>query len=289
MRLDWEPEKALEQQELPALLDSLRRRVQIGPDTAPAACPYLTPDEERCLGDMHELRDSRAVRRCPGSRIRTAADLHAAALQRCGADVDAARRGVDPVPDLVRTLRAVPGTEGLPRLLELLRDVTGPGAPARRYHLVIHGQCGTAKSHALLTLYFHALRQGQRALWTTWTEWREQAQRAESFDETQAAKALAWFAELDRADVVVLDDVLFVGWASPAERARVVSRLGAYLERRRGRTLLSTNLGADQIRADDALGERIWSRLTETRVLPDGAREPVRSIVLTGADQRGRR
>lgn len=282
--------KAMDPDALPGWLDRLRA---LAADAAPAAavqrrCEHLQPDEASCLGGAHELSGSRAVRICPAPRIRAAAAAHAAQLDRCGADAAAAARGEDPVPALVRALKPVAGTRDLPALRDMLREATAPGAARHRFHLGLHGSCGTGKSHALLTLYFLAIRQGLRAVWTSWMQWREQAQQAESFDEEQALKAAAWFDTAERADVVIIDDVLFVPWAAPAERTRVLSRLGGYLERRRGRTLLSANLGLKQLRAEEALGERIVSRLLETRVLPDGTRVPLCVLDLTGTDQRSR-
>lgn len=277
--------------ETEGLLAGLLGRVHVIPDDEEPTCPYLAHDEDRCLGDMHEIRGSRDVRRCAGDRIRTAARPIVGMLARYGADPEQTLAGVDPVPALLESLRPMPATTGFDRVHRMLREVTAHHAEARLYHVVIHGHVGTAKSHALLVLYFNAVRQGCKCVWTSWTDWREQAQRAESFDEAVASAALTWFNSVERADVVVIDDVLAVGWAFQAERSRVQSRLAQYLERRRGRALVSTNLSPAELRDEANLGERLWSRLSETRVVTNSLgqtlREPVRLLELRGTDQRG--
>lgn len=280
--------QAIHPDDMPSFLAGLRQRIHLVPDEA-RKCKYLRADEDECVGGMHHIAGTRTTRVCRGERLRSATMPLLEALSRCGFT---GQPGDDPVPALLAALRPEPATAGLDMLLELLRAVAQPTALLREYHVLIHGTVGTAKTHAMLTLYFDAIRKGARAVWTSWADWRDRSLSAERFDEREAGAAEGWFDVLERADVVVIDDLLFVPWAGGAERTRVCSRLGRFLEKRQGRTLISTNLDTQQLEDEAALGSRLVSRLTETRVLVrkgETRREPTRVLKLRGPDQRGRR
>jgi hypothetical protein len=265
-----------------------RRKADVGLDYQSAAdtkpCPALASDEGDCDGLSHSVPGAfRMGRRCRLATYKAERRRLTAQLALCGYDPswDCI---ADPVPGTLRNLLAADRhVDGLPDLLRALDALMRRG-PAAAGHVHLEGTVGTAKTHALLVLYFLVLWGGRKAAWLTSSDLRTTAADLRSFDEERAAAAGSRLMCWQRCQVLVLDDL---GDQLSEVRARspgstpMSALLQDLLNGTRARIFWSSNLSDQELSQHPDFGLRVVDRLTS-----DHLGVPPIPVLLSGASQR---
>jgi hypothetical protein len=250
-----------------ALTKTLRSLRSVDAVPAPQRCPALASDESECDGTTHWLAQPvrmSAVRRCQLERYRSERKRLVAQLALCGYQPswDSIE---DPVAPTLRNLLAADRhVEGLAGLLRALDALMRRG-PAAAGHVHLEGTVGTAKTHALLVLYFLVLWGGRSAAWLTSSEVRAVAAALRSFDEERVAAAGSRLMSWQRCQVLVLDDLgdqLSDVRARSAGSTPMSALLQDLLNGTRARLFWSSNLDERQLVDHPDFGLRVVDRLT---------------------------
>lgn len=256
------------------VLSWLRSRgLALPPPTSAPSCSLLRPGESACRGGWHELADG-TTRRCPIMACTTERRRLAGLLHGCGVPRSFDETQEDISEALLRRIDSRRNVEGLPNLLQVTREAMADPAGA---NTALVGSCGTAKTQALLAIYFAALRKGIKAQWRSARDLHELALRITSFDETERRRGhdvrRAWAA----AELLVLDDL---GDRRSDPRAPYS---GLLLDVLAGGAAVawSSNLDEAGLRAHDDVKDRAVSRL-----FGDRGDKPCRIVSLLGEDQR---
>lgn len=278
-------------QDTGALMADLARITQQLPDPAPlASCPALQPDEESCECDAHYLRGVLATRVCPLTWYKAARVNLSGALALCGygADLDCLTH---PVAELLRRkLELRPEVRGLDGLIELVDQALARGFRGQAGHLALIGTPGTAKTHALLTLYFAALWEGVPARWVESAKLARLAQARESRREDEHDAATTELRNLRAAKILFIDDLgdrITDQYAKVPGSTKYAALMLDLLNKYEGRVMWSSNLPIDPKAAGLKLtdhpdvGPRLLSRL-----LADHKEVPALGADLEGLDQR---
>lgn len=257
-----------------AVLAWLRSRgLALTPPSSGPRCALLRAEETDCRGGWHELADG-TTRRCPIMACTTERRRLAGLLQGCGIPRSFDETQEDISQALLRRIDGKRNVQGLPHLLKVTREAMADPAGA---NTALVGSCGTAKTQALLAIYFAALRQGVKAQWRSALDLRELALRITSFDGTERRRGhetrRAWAA----AELLVLDDL---GDRRSDPRAPYSGLLADVLAGGAA-VAWSSNLDEAGLRAHDDIKDRAVSRL-----FGDRGDKPCRIVSLIGEDQR---
>lgn len=252
-------------------------------------CPALQADEASCECDTHYLRDLRATRICPLTWYKAARQRLTGELALCGypASADALVRPV--AAELRKRLELRQEVSGLAGLIERVDQALARGFRGQFGHIALIGTPGTAKTHALLTLYFAALWEGVPARWVESAHLARLAQLRESRRDEEADQAAAELRNLRAAKILFIDDLgdrVTDTYAKTPGSSKYAALLLDLLNKYPGRVCWSSNLGADgkdgpQLADHPDVGPRILSRL-----LADHSGVPALGAKLTGLDQR---
>lgn len=246
-----------------------RRKADVGLNHQGAAdirpCPALASDEGECDGLNHSVPGAfRMGRRCRLATYKAERKRLTAQLALCGYDPswDCI---ADPVPATLRNLLAADRhVDGLPDLLRALDALMRRGAAAAG-HVHLEGTVGTAKTHALLVLYFLVLWGGRKAAWLTSSDLRTTAADLRSLDEERAAAAGSRLMCWQRCQVLVLDDLAYQlsdVRARSAGSTPMSALLQDLLNGTRARLFWSSNLDERQLVDHPDFGLRVVDRLT---------------------------
>lgn len=261
-----------------------------------AACPALRADEGKCWHGAHSLQGFNNWRTCPLVRYHAERQRLSAQLALCGygVNVDALARPI--APELGRLLDARRDVAGLEDLIAAIAAIIERG-PKASGHVALVGTVGTAKTHALLLLFFWARWNGVRAAWLTSSDLRELAQELRAFDEERQAAARGILKSWQAKHLLVFDDL---GDSLSDPRARepgssaVAALMQDLLNGSEARIFWSSNLGVrraddekknrkavDELRQHADLGPRVVDRLSA-----DHRGAPCIAVHLEGSSQR---
>lgn len=249
------------------------RGLALPPPAAARGCSLLRPGETDCRGGWHDLADG-TTRRCPIMVCTTERRRLAGLLQGCGIQRSFDETREDLSQALLRRIDGRRQVQGLPHLLQVVSqamvDPTGANT-------ALVGSCGTAKTQALLAIYFAALRQGIKAQWRGAQDLYELALRITSFDEMERRRGHDIRRSWAAAELLVLDDL---GDRRADSRAPLS---GLLLDIIAGGAALawSSNLDEAKLRAHEDVKDRVVSRL-----FGDRGGNPCRIVSLHGDDQR---
>ncbi len=268
-----------------ALMADLARITASLPDPSPVRpCPALQPDEESCECDAHQLRGQRASRVCPLTWYKSARHELAGPLALCGygPELDCLTW---PVAELLRRkLELRPEVTGLGAMLDLVDQALARGFRGQAGHLALIGTPGTAKTHALLTIYFAALWEGVPARWVESAQLARLAMARESRREDEHDAATSELRYLRATKLLVLDDLgdrITDPYAKVPGSTKYAALLIDLLNKFTGRVIWSSNLNDQQLGEHPDIGPRLLSRL-----LADHQQVPVLGAHLEGLDQR---
>jgi hypothetical protein len=290
-----DPTKISEETE--AILARVRRIAASSSPAAPALkqCPRLRADEWRCSGGAHLVVDDDAQRTpepraCPLVRYLDERARLAAALELCGYKphqdplIDQIGPALFNAIDKGRDAGAIgaDGVMGLRLALKRLRILRDAGAGAA--HIQAIGTTGTAKTMALLGLYFSWLWNGDRCFWVSNNDLRTAAQQRLSFDEDQQNRSRDWLIAARKWPILFLSDLgaqAFDSRVRAAGGSALAGLLLDLLDGFAGQLAWDSNLDAAKLRGHADFGPRIVSRL-----MADRGGLPLEIIALYGADQR---
>lgn len=178
------------------------------------ACPALRADEVECRDGGHEIAGTAhpktgrnaTYRDCPMKLYRDERKRFKAQLALCGYDERRDELAEPIAASLWALLDRQRGVTGLGELIDAISTIIERG-PRSGGHLALIGTVGTAKTHALLLLYFWALHCGVRVSWVTSSELRELAQEMRSFDEERQAAAQGRLKFLRGRELIIIDDL----------------------------------------------------------------------------------
>lgn len=252
-----------------------------------AACPALRGDEAECKDETHRVRGRvNTWRPCPLIRYHAERKRLSAQLALCGYGVNVDALAHPVAPELWRLLDARRDVAGLEDLIAAIATILERG-PKASGHVALVGTVGTAKTHALLLLFFWARWHGVRAAWLTSSDLREVAQEMRAFDEERQAAAKGTLKGWREKQLLVFDDL---GDALSDIRARepgstpVSALMQDLLNGSEARIFWSSNLGAKdatELRQHPDLGARVTDRL-----YADHRGEPCIKVALSGPSQR---
>lgn len=284
---------AAESAALVADLKRLAERFADAEEDAPG-CPALGPDEESCECDSHYVRGGLGVRVCPLTWYKSARQSLAGELALCGygRELDPLRTPV--AGELRKRLELRPEVTGLQGLLELVDVAMERGFRGQAGHLALIGTPGSAKTHALLTLYFAALQEGIAARWVESAHLARLAQLRDSKRDEEADHAASELRNLRAAKLLFLDDLgdrITDPYCKTPGSSKYAALLLDLLNKYTGRVFWSSNLGADgkkgpQLADHPDIGPRLLSRLLADHRTPGGTLVPVLGAALEGLDQR---
>lgn len=249
------------------------RGLALPPPPPAPRCALLRPGETECRGGWHDLADGTA-RRCPIMACTTERRRLAGLLHGCGIPRSFDETKEDISQALLRRIDGKRNVQGLRRLLEVTREAMSAPTAA---NTALVGSCGTAKTQALLAIYFAALRQGVKAQWHNALDLHELALRITSFDKTERLRGHSTRHAWAAAELLVLDDL---GDRRSDPRAPCS---GLLLDVLAGGAAVawSSNLNEAGLRAHDDIKDRAVSRL-----FGDRGDHPCRIVSLLGDDQR---
>lgn len=260
-----------------------------GPVQPAPACPALAPDEESCECDTHYLRGDRSARVCPLTWYKAARVRLSGELALCGytPDKDALSRPI--ATELRAGLELREEVAGLAGLMDLVDAGLSRGFRGQFGHIALIGTPGTAKTHALLTLYFAALWEGIPARWVESAHLARLAKLRESPRWEESDQAQTELRTLRAAKILFIDDLgdrVTDPHAKTAGSSKYAALLLDLLNKYPGRVCWSSNLGIDgkdgqQLADHPDVGPRLLSRL-----LADHSGVPVLGASLDGLDQR---
>lgn len=275
--------------------DLARLREQFaGDEAAPPACPALGPDEESCECDSHYVRGGLGVRVCPLTWYRQARATLSGELALCGYPPGTDAMRVPVASELRRKLELRPEVSGLEGLLEMVDEALRRGFRGQAGHVALIGTPGSAKTHALLVLYFAALQEGVPARWVESAHLARLAQLRESRRDEESDHAANELRNLRAAKMLFIDDLgdrVTDPYCKTPGGSKFAALLLDLLNKYTGRVLWSSNLGADgkegpQLGDHPDVGPRVLSRLLGDHRSPSGELVPALGAKLDGLDQR---